>query len=141
MAGVYRLNDAINSLSLGVMSQVSGLFVKVLTFGIYVVAYEHLALGTWPSEWWAWVLAVVFYDFCYYWNHRLGHESAVFWASHVVHHQSQCYNLSTALRQTSSGALLGWIFYLPMAIAGCRPRCSWSRRSSTCSTSTGSTPR
>ena len=121
MAGVYRLNDAINSLSLGVMSQVSGLFVKVLTFGIYVVAYEHLALGTWPGEWWAWVLAVVFYDFCYYWNHRLGHESAVFWAAHVVHHQSQCYNLSTALRQTSSGALLGWIFYVPMAIAGVPP--------------------
>jgi sterol desaturase/sphingolipid hydroxylase (fatty acid hydroxylase superfamily) len=121
MAGVYRLNDAINSLSLGVMSQVSGLFVKVLTFGIYVVAYEHLAMGAWPNEWWAWVLAVVFYDFCYYWNHRLGHESAVFWAAHVVHHQSQCYNLSTALRQTSSGALLGWIFYLPMAIAGVPP--------------------
>ena len=51
----------------------------------------------------------------------LGHESAVFWAAHVVHHQSQEYNLSTALRQTSSGALLGWIFYLPMAIAGIPP--------------------
>jgi hypothetical protein len=68
-----------------------------------------------------WVLAIVAYDFCYYWNHRLGHESAVFWAAHVVHHQSQEYNLSTALRQTSSGALLGWIFYLPMAIAGIPP--------------------
>jgi alkylglycerol monooxygenase len=45
----------------------------------------------------------------------------VFWAAHVVHHQSQAYNLSTALRQTSSGALLGWIFYLPMALAGVPP--------------------
>jgi sterol desaturase/sphingolipid hydroxylase (fatty acid hydroxylase superfamily) len=120
-ASVYRLNDAINSLSLGVMSQVTGLFVKLLTFGIYALAYEYMALGNWPHAWWAWILAVVFYDFCYYWNHRLGHESAVFWAAHVVHHQSQCYNLSTALRQTSSGALLGWIFYLPMAIAGVPP--------------------
>ena len=73
------------------------------------------------TTWWAWLLAIVFYDFCYYWNHRLGHESAVFWAAHVVHHQSQRYNLSTALRQTSSGALLGWIFYLPMAVAGVPP--------------------
>ena len=121
LSGAYRLNDAINSLSLGVMSQVVGLFVRVLNYGIYALVFEHVALGTWPDEWWAWVLAIVFYDFCYYWNHRLGHESAVFWASHVVHHQSQRYNLSTALRQTSSGAFLGWIFYLPMAVAGVPP--------------------
>ena len=122
MRGVYRLNDAINSLSLGVMSQVVNLFVRVLTIGIYAWVFQHVALGEWPREqWWAWLLAIVFYDFCYYWNHRLGHESAVFWASHVVHHQSQRYNLSTALRQTSSGALLGWLFYLPMAIAGVPP--------------------
>ena len=121
MSGVYRLNDAINSLSLGVMSQVVGLFVRVFNYGVYALVFEHVALGTWPHEWWAWALAIVFYDFCYYWNHRLGHESAVFWASHVVHHQSQRYNLSTALRQTSSGAFLGWIFYLPMAVAGVPP--------------------
>jgi alkylglycerol monooxygenase len=66
------------------------------------------------------LLALVFYDFCYYWLHRAGHEVAVFWAAHVVHHQSQAYNLSTALRQTSSGALLGWVFYLPMAWPACR---------------------
>ena len=67
------------------------------------------------------MLALLFYDFCYYWLHRAGHEVAVFWAAHVVHHQSQQYNLSTALRQTSSGALLGWVFYLPMAVAGVPP--------------------
>uniref|UniRef100_UPI002588E286 lysoplasmalogenase family protein n=1 Tax=Diaphorobacter sp. TaxID=1934310 RepID=UPI002588E286 len=65
--------------------------------------------------------ALVFYDFCYYWLHRMGHEVAVLWAAHAVHHQSQDYNLSTALRQTSSGAVLGWLFYLPMALAGVPP--------------------
>jgi alkylglycerol monooxygenase len=75
-----------------------------------------------------WLLALVFYDFCYYWLHRMGHEVAVLWAAHVVHHQSQDYNLSTALRQTSSGALLGWIFYLPMAWPACRRWClAWWR--------------
>ena len=120
--GAYRFNDAINSLSLGVMSQVLNLFQRVLAIGIYAMVFEHIALGLWPKDqWWAWALAIVFYDFCYYWNHRLGHESAVFWASHVVHHQSQCYNLSTALRQSSSGVVLGWLFYLPMAVAGVPP--------------------
>jgi sterol desaturase/sphingolipid hydroxylase (fatty acid hydroxylase superfamily) len=118
----YRLNDALNSLSLGVMSQVVGLFTRLLAVGIYAAVYSVAAIWQLPTgEWWVWVAAIVAYDFCYYWNHRLGHESAVFWASHVVHHQSQEYNLSTALRQTSSGALLGWIFYLPMAIGGIPP--------------------
>ena len=115
----YRLNDAVNSLSLGVMSQVIGLFTKLLAVGIYAAVYSVAAIWQLPADqWWVWALAIVAYDFCYYWNHRLGHESAVFWAAHVVHHQSQEYNLSTALRQTSSGALLGWIFYLPMAVIG-----------------------
>ena len=68
-----------------------------------------------------WVLALIFYDFCYYWLHRMGHESAILWAAHVVHHQSEDYNLSTALRQTSTGFLFGWIFYVPMALAGVPP--------------------
>ena len=115
----YRLNDALNSLSLGVMSQVVGLFTKLLAVGIYAGVHSVAALWQWPTDqWWTWAVAIVAYDFCYYWNHRLGHESAVLWAAHVVHHQSQEYNLSTALRQTSSGALLGWIFYLPLAVAG-----------------------
>ncbi|HVN41702.1 MAG TPA: sterol desaturase family protein, partial [Steroidobacteraceae bacterium] len=118
----FRLNDAINSLSLGVISQIANVFLRALSIGIYGAVFSRVALLEWPSQaWWSWPLAIVFYDFCYYWNHRLGHESAVFWASHVVHHQSQCYNLTTALRQTSSGAFLGWLFYLPMAVAGVPP--------------------
>ena len=121
---VYRLNDAMSSISLGVLSQLGGLFTKALAIGIYTATYDSVALFPdlpfW-STWYGVLLALVFYDFCYYWLHRAGHEVALFWAAHVVHHQSQAYNLSTALRQTSSGALLGWIFYLPMALAGVPP--------------------
>ena len=120
----YRLNDAINSISLGMISQLTIVLVPLLTIGIYSSVYEWVALwhadSFWMS-WYGWVLALLFYDFCYYWLHRAGHEVAIFWAAHVVHHQSQEYNLSTALRQTSSGALLGWMFYLPMAVAGVPP--------------------
>ena len=118
----YRTADAINSLSCGVLSQVTGVFTRVLRIGIYGWVYQHVALWELPANaLWVWILALIFYDFCYYWNHRLGHEVAVFWAAHVVHHQSQDFNLSTALRQSSSGALLGWVFYVPMAIAGVPP--------------------
>jgi hypothetical protein len=68
-----------------------------------------------------WVLAFVLYDLCYYWLHRLGHERNVLWAAHSVHHQSEEYNLTTALRQTSSGFIFSWIFYLPLALIGVPP--------------------
>ena len=120
----YRLADAINSISLGMLSQISAVFTRLLRVGIYTAVYSSVALfpdTTFWTSWAGWLLALVFYDFCYYWLHRAGHEVAVFWAAHVVHHQSQDYNLSTALRQTSGGALFGWIFYLPMAVAGVPP--------------------
>lgn len=66
---------------------------------------------------WVWLSALVLYDFCYYWAHRCGHEIGLFWAAHVVHHQSEAFNLSTALRQTSTGTL-SFVFYLPMALLG-----------------------
>lgn len=116
---VYHSSDAINSLGLGVISQVVGVFSKVLTLGIYAWCVEHMAIfALSPRSLWVWVSALLFYDFCYYWLHRAGHKVNIFWAAHVVHHQSEDYNLSTALRQTGSGVLLGWLFYLPMAIAG-----------------------
>jgi sterol desaturase/sphingolipid hydroxylase (fatty acid hydroxylase superfamily)/uncharacterized membrane protein YhhN len=120
----YRLPDTINSLGLGILSQISAVLTGLLRIGIYVACWSALALlpnqAFW-TQWYGWLLALVCYDFCYYWQHRYGHEIALLWAAHVVHHQSQHYNLSTALRQTSSGALLGWIFYLPMAIVGVPP--------------------
>ncbi len=123
----YRLADAINSLSLGMMSEFTAVFTRLLRLGAYTYLYASVSLV--PPEaakafwntWTGWFLALVFYDFCYYWLHRAGHQTVIFWAAHVVHHQSQDYNLSTALRQTSSGALLDWVFYIPMALAGVPP--------------------
>jgi sterol desaturase/sphingolipid hydroxylase (fatty acid hydroxylase superfamily) len=118
----YRLADAINSLSAGVLSTTAGLLTRAVGLVIYTLAWQQLALFELSAEaLWVWLLAFVFYDFCYYWNHRLGHERNVLWAAHSVHHQSEDYNLSTALRQTSTGFIFGWIFYLPMALAGVPP--------------------
>jgi sterol desaturase/sphingolipid hydroxylase (fatty acid hydroxylase superfamily) len=119
---VYRLNDALGSLTLGTVSQVVGALTKFASLGIYIVAYNNLAIFSIPMDQpLIWVGALILYDFCHYWLHRMSHEVYVLWAAHVVHHSSEEYNLTTALRQTSSGFLLGWIFYLPMAIVGIPP--------------------
>lgn len=118
----YTLADAINSLSTGALSTSTGLLTKGVGLLTYALAWEHLALLRLPLQaWWVWVLAFVLYDLCYYWLHRLGHERNVLWAAHSVHHQSEEYNLTTALRQTSSGFIFSWIFYLPLALIGVPP--------------------
>ena len=118
----YRLNDALASIGLGVMSQVTGLYGRLLRIGLYTLAFQYVSLTTLPTDsLWTWAFALLAYDFCYYWLHRAGHRVAVLWGAHAVHHQSEDYNLSTALRQTSSGFVFGWLFYLPLAVAGVPP--------------------
>jgi sterol desaturase/sphingolipid hydroxylase (fatty acid hydroxylase superfamily) len=113
----YRVNDSINSLTAGVLSRMTGIVKQLFPLTIYIVAFEQLALFQITSSGWMWVTAFVLYDFCYYWKHRFGHEMNILWAAHVVHHSSEEYNLTTALRQSGS-SFLSWIFYLPMAILG-----------------------
>jgi sterol desaturase/sphingolipid hydroxylase (fatty acid hydroxylase superfamily) len=118
----YRLNDAMNSIGLGMLSQVCGVFTKLMSIGIYTIVFTHLSAWRLPADSaWVWIAGLLLYDLCYYWRHRFGHTVALFWAAHVVHHQSEDYNLSTALRQTSSGWIGDWVFYLPMALLGFPP--------------------
>ncbi len=115
----YNFADAINSLSCGVVSTGMRVFFGFLGIYTYEWVLNHWAPVRLPSgNWVTWAFAFVFYDLCYYWNHRLGHTVGLFWASHVVHHQSEEFNLTTALRQPGTGSFTGWIFYLPMALSG-----------------------
>lgn len=118
----YDVPDAITSLHAGVLSQVAGVFTKLLTFAIYVAVYQKFAMTSWPTDNAAvWVVALIVYDFGYYWAHRLGHEIGIMWAAHIVHHSSEQFNLSTALRQSSTGGLFGWVVFLPLAVLGVPP--------------------
>jgi sterol desaturase/sphingolipid hydroxylase (fatty acid hydroxylase superfamily) len=115
----FRLNDSVSSLFLGVLSQARRFVTLGVGGYVYYLVTEYVSLPLMDaSHWFTWVLALVLYDFCYYWLHRMGHERTILWAAHVAHHQSEDYNLTTALRQTSTGFLLGWIFYLPMFLVG-----------------------
>ncbi|WER47058.1 sterol desaturase family protein [Cupriavidus sp. WKF15] len=120
----YRLSDSLSSLSQGLLSQLAAGITQLFQIGLYTLVFRRVALFAgspiWHA-WYGWLIAIVLFDFCDYWLHRMGHESAVMWAAHAVHHQSQHFNLSTALRQESTVALLGWPFYLPMAVLGVAP--------------------
>jgi sterol desaturase/sphingolipid hydroxylase (fatty acid hydroxylase superfamily) len=118
----YRLHDAMSSIGLGMVSQLANFLTRVVGFGIYVVVYQEFAIWRLPADAaWVWVTGLLFYDLCFYWHHRAGHRVAFLWATHAVHHQSEDYNLSTALRQPATNWVAGWVFYLPMALAGYPP--------------------
>ena len=110
----YRVNDTIGSLQMGVVSQAKGVLrlgVSGLVFGYLV---ETLGVIQLPADSvLLWIATFVVYDCLYYWKHRYGHQWRIMWASHSAHHQSEEYNLSTALRQTSTD-YIGFVFYLPL---------------------------
>lgn len=115
---LYRLPDAIANLSCGITSQLSGLFLRIFSIGLYQYLFEHFAFFTLEKTWLYWVSLVLLVDFAYYWAHRMSHEINLFWGGHVVHHQSEDYNLSVALRQSSLQVIWTSGFSLPIALLG-----------------------
>lgn len=140
---LLRLNDSIADLACGILSQLSGVFTKLFSIGIYIWVERHLAVQRWlaaarawpegapfvpaagfpgfaprPAELASWIAVFVLVDFAYYWSHRLSHGINLLWAGHVVHHSSEEYNLAVALRQSALHGLMTWVFYVPLALIG-----------------------
>jgi sterol desaturase/sphingolipid hydroxylase (fatty acid hydroxylase superfamily) len=115
----YRTNDAITNISCGITSQVSNALWGVLSIGMYQYIYQYWSIGEITANWWTNIILFILIDFFYYWFHRASHEINFLWnTAHVVHHQSEDYNLSVALRQTSFGGVFSMFFYLPLAFMG-----------------------
>ncbi len=139
---VYRLNDSISDLSCGILSQLLGVFTKLVVLGVYAWTADHLSLqafglapawierlpfgvgavrGAWGIDWaaWAtWLVAFLLVDLAYYLLHRYSHTVHILWAGHVVHHSSEEYNLTVALRQSALHGVFSWVFFIPLAIIG-----------------------
>jgi sterol desaturase/sphingolipid hydroxylase (fatty acid hydroxylase superfamily) len=116
---VYRLQDAITGINIGIISEFSRWLWKLASFGVYSLVVQRVAAFEWDMQTpWVWVVGFVLYDCLYYWAHRSGHEVNLLWAMHVTHHSGEDFNLATALRQSSTAQSIYWIFYLPMAILG-----------------------
>lgn len=120
--GRYQVADSFSSLAMGFGNQIVGtLFGAAFVAAAYYWVYQH-RLFTLP--WTAPVMIACFFaeDCAYYWFHRVAHERRFFWASHVIHHSSQHYNLTTALRQTWTGAAgFNFVFWLPLLYLGFPP--------------------
>jgi len=116
----YDARDTRTSLTMGVGNVAINFVWKFAVLAVYVFLYELTPLRLDAGDWWVWVLLFFADDFSYYWFHRVSHESRLFWASHVVHHSSQHYNLSTALRQ-SWVPMTYFPFWLWLPLVGFEP--------------------
>ena len=117
----YDIKDSAANLSMGIGNLVTMFSGKLITFGFFMLLYEYRLFDLPTDVWWVWLLLLPCDDFVFYWYHRLGHEVRIFWASHVNHHSSQTYNLSTALRQSWTSPVFTWLFWLPLPLLGFHP--------------------
>ena len=117
----YTTKDAFSSIAMGLGNVFIGLVSKLFVFAALYYVYENFRVFTIPITWWSFIILIFLDDFSYYWFHRTSHENRFFWASHVVHHSSKHYNLSTALRQTWTGSFYSFIFWLWLPLIGFHP--------------------
>ncbi len=120
--GRFDAKDSAASLVMGFGSEIAPLLGGgAILVAVFTTVYEFRLIDI-PNSWWAVLLCFVLDDFRYYWWHRISHECRWFWASHVVHHSSQHYNLTTALRQTWTGQIIGsLLFKTPLILIGFHP--------------------
>lgn len=115
----YDRKDVWTNIALGFGSVAFGFVLGFIQAIFYEGIYQNFALFQIPMNvWWSWAILLFADDFLYYWFHRISHEVRFFWNFHVVHHSSNQYNLSVAVRQSWFSGIAHWIFYLPLAFLG-----------------------
>jgi alkylglycerol monooxygenase len=115
----YDKKDVWTNIALGFGSVLFGFIFGFIQAFFYDAIYENIAPYKMPMDtFWAWAILLFVDDFAYYWFHRISHEVRFFWNFHVVHHSSNQYNLSVAVRQSWFSGIAHWIFYLPAALFG-----------------------
>ena len=116
----YEARDTRTSLVMGVGNVAVSAIWQLVVLVAYAGLYELTPLRMPADEWWTYALLFFAEDFCHYWSHRVHHKVRVCWASNVVHHSSEHYNLSTALRQPWT-PMTALPFWAPLALLGFAP--------------------
>jgi sterol desaturase/sphingolipid hydroxylase (fatty acid hydroxylase superfamily) len=117
----YLAKDARTSISMGLVSLLFTLALKIGSFFVYVAVFTYLAAWELPTDtWWYWVLLIVGVDLAFYWSHRFVHRVNVGWAAHQAHHSSEYMNFATALRQKWN-PWFEFFFWLPLPFLGFAP--------------------
>jgi sterol desaturase/sphingolipid hydroxylase (fatty acid hydroxylase superfamily) len=118
--GTYRLNDAIANLGIGIGEQVLAVFIRAIMLMLYEFVYQY-HIFTLPSNLFTGIILLFLFDFIFYWAHRFGHEVNLGWGGHIVHHSSEEYNLTVALRQPWFFSMMTFVMFLPIALFGFSP--------------------
>lgn len=116
----YELKDSLASISMGLGELFVAALTKVPMLAFMFWIYEHRVFDL-GDEWWMWLVVIPAEDHSYYWYHRVSHEVRLSWSSHINHHSSQRYNLSTAVRQAWLAPILAPIFWVPLPLIGLKP--------------------
>lgn len=116
---LYSGKDFLASAAIGIGNITLNGFMKIGVFMIFLFFF-NLAPFKIPHTWWSYILCLILLDFSRYWSHRLAHEQRFWWSTHVVHHSSEHYNLSTSFR-LSWTQNLKIIFFLPVVLMGFHP--------------------
>ena len=122
----YLPIDTLSNFATAIMSRLTKPFMVFFSIGIYTLVFQHLRLfdaSEFPQELYIASLVVYFFavDFCYYILHRVSHRVNFYWGLHIIHHHSEKYNLSVAIRQSALGGFFTFVFYLPLAVLGLPP--------------------
>ncbi|MGI8786263.1 MAG: sterol desaturase family protein [Pyrinomonadaceae bacterium] len=114
----FDRRDTWTNIFIGFASVAWGALFGLVTGYFYLKAYNFAPYKMPMETVWAWAILLFVDDFAYYWFHRISHEIRFFWNFHVVHHSSNQYNLSVAVRQSWFSGIAHWIFYIPIALLG-----------------------
>jgi len=120
-AHLFKYDSSISNVSIGIAERLINLFVSASFYQVYYWVYDNYRLFTVSSNWVVWLALILATDFVWYWYHRLGHEVNIFWAAHIVHHQSEEFNLTASARITTIQALIRTVFWCILPFMGFHP--------------------
>jgi sterol desaturase/sphingolipid hydroxylase (fatty acid hydroxylase superfamily) len=118
---LFRFERSVSNLSIGIAERLLNLFISVSFFSLFQFVYKHYALFDIPDKWYVWISLLLATDFVWYWYHRLGHEVNILWAAHIVHHQSEEFNLTVSARITTFQAIIRGFFWCALPLLGFEP--------------------
>lgn len=116
---LYDKKETIGSTLVGIGNVIINLILKAAMFTFVVWVYNMLPWRMYLN-WWTFIPCYIIFDFCSYWSHRISHQQRFWWATHVVHHTAENYNLTISFR-LSWVQHLKLIFFLPVALIGFHP--------------------
>ncbi|MBT1700479.1 sterol desaturase family protein [Fulvivirgaceae bacterium PWU4] len=118
---LFTFESSVANISIGIAERLMNLFVSASFYGLFYYIYDAFALFEIPATFWMWIILLLATDLIWYWYHRLSHEINLFWAAHIVHHQSEDFNYTVSARITIIQAFLRNAFWCILPLLGFHP--------------------